>query len=375
MIKDNLLQRYFEEKEKNAIKYKSDIEEIIYLEMRNKSENMKTILPVVLGLKVTDRCNFRCPYCFVLEKNSKDMSLEMIKKIIEGFDGQKPYRIYLTGGEPFMNHQIEEIIQYIKSLNIALSIHTNASLLNEKNMEYIKRYFTYRDFLQISIDTAESKKFNSIRKNGNLDEIINNCISLSNNQIRFMVNMVITNKNVNDMKNVYILAEKIKAEQISFSPLMDMGNDDNIYLPNDEELLNSFNDVLEYYFSSNKKVIIKQDPLPVPWGNEKINKYICHSLLICPAGKTEVEIDMYGNVYVCPFLYKKEFCMGNINENSLVDIWNNEKFLLFSQKKWCNNKVCQSCNAFEVCNGGCIAYAINNSKDCDKRCDKQRLRK
>ncbi|XCP83852.1 radical SAM protein [Roseburia hominis] len=371
MERTKLLEKYFLYRTNLLKSEPINLEELIYLEMRDKAKMMKTSLPIAIGLKITDKCNFKCEHCFVEKKVLKDMSMKVVKDILDGFGNSLPYRIYLTGGEPFLNPNIMDIIKVIKEKHIFMSIHTNGSLLTEEIVKQLKQFFTSKDYLQISVDAADDKLFEEIRRGGNLFEIICNCQKLKSAGIRFILNTVVSNKNVDGLREVYKLAEHIGAEQINFSPLMDLEFVKNIFLPSDGDLLNAFLDVLEYHFNSGCPVKIKQDPLPVPWGNNELNPFLCKSPLICAAGKTEAEIDMYGNMYLCPFLYESEFCMGNVLEQGLKKVWQNEKFVTFSRKKWSENILCKSCNSYDTCNSGCIAYAIRKNMDCDGRCTKQ----
>lgn len=368
MRKQELIKKYYDLKNENPKNVAISLEDMIYSDLRKKSKYMKTILPIAVGLRVTDKCNFRCSHCFVQDHSFKEMKIELIEKILKEFGKQKPYRIYLTGGEPFLNSQISEIISYLKREKIQLSIHTNGSLINEKILKVLSENFTDRDYIQISIDASDERLFSEIRKGGELKKVIENCRKLAEINVKFKVNMVITNRNVGNMRDVYELAKEVSAKEIIYSPIMEMENDHSTYLPSDEELLEAFVEVLDYHFQSGELVEIKQDPLAVPWGNPEVNKYMKSSFLMCPAGKTEIEIDMDGNVYTCPFLYGENFCMGNIKQQPLEQIWNNKKFSVFSEKVWSSNQECIRCEQFSVCNGGCIAYAIRNNMDCDGRC-------
>ena len=65
--------------------------------------------PVSLIQFVTERCNARCPHCFVdLKTQENELSLEQIEKISKT-TGSALRNIALTGGEPFIRDDLFEI--------------------------------------------------------------------------------------------------------------------------------------------------------------------------------------------------------------------------------------------------------------------------
>lgn len=78
-------------------------------------------------LLITDRCNFRCPYCRGMKETQKgDISLEDSKKIMDIWakDGLKNIRF--SGGEPTIHPNLKEMIKYAKFKQIErIAISTN----------------------------------------------------------------------------------------------------------------------------------------------------------------------------------------------------------------------------------------------------------
>src|SRR4051795_3967927 len=95
-----------------------------------------------LRISVTDRCNFRCVYCMPKEVFGREyrfldrkelLSFEEIERVARLFTGLGVEKIRLTGGEPLVRKNVEELIArltQIEGLDIALT--TNGSLLPAK---------------------------------------------------------------------------------------------------------------------------------------------------------------------------------------------------------------------------------------------------
>ena len=93
-----------------------------------------------LRVSVTDRCNFRCPYCMPRELFGPDhaflprselLSFEELERLIRVFVSLGVSKVRLTGGEPLLRRDLELLVAKVAALpgvdDIALT--TNGSLL------------------------------------------------------------------------------------------------------------------------------------------------------------------------------------------------------------------------------------------------------
>ena len=100
-----------------------------------------------LRISVTDRCNFRCSYCMpkeVFDRNypflpqQQLLSFEEITRLARIFVDLGVQKIRLTGGEPLLRKNIEQLIEMLASLPghggkpLDLTLTTNGSLLAKK---------------------------------------------------------------------------------------------------------------------------------------------------------------------------------------------------------------------------------------------------
>ena len=100
-----------------------------------------------LRISVTDRCNFRCSYCMPKEVFDKDyaylphaslLSFEEIVRIARQFVKHGVQKIRLTGGEPLLRKNIENLIEQLATLRtpdgkpLDLTLTTNGALLARK---------------------------------------------------------------------------------------------------------------------------------------------------------------------------------------------------------------------------------------------------
>mgnify|MGYP003295805543 FL=1 len=71
-------------------------------------------------LELTNRCNLRCPVCFASagEQKPRDLSLEEIGRQYDLLmERGGPFNIQLSGGEPTMRNDLDEIIAKMEALD------------------------------------------------------------------------------------------------------------------------------------------------------------------------------------------------------------------------------------------------------------------
>jgi len=100
---------------------------------------------MLTNLVVTNRCNLRCPYCYM---NAGDTGyvyeppLDQLKIFMQQTRDEKPIgskSIQITGGEPTLREDLFEIIQMAKKMGYThIQVHTNGVKLAE-NIEYCQR--------------------------------------------------------------------------------------------------------------------------------------------------------------------------------------------------------------------------------------------
>jgi len=95
-----------------------------------------------LRISVTDRCNFRCTYCMPKEifgpdyeflPRSELLTFEEITRLARVFKEHGVEKIRLTGGEPLLRRDLEQLIEQLAGLGgLDLTLTTNGSLLARK---------------------------------------------------------------------------------------------------------------------------------------------------------------------------------------------------------------------------------------------------
>jgi len=122
-----------------------------------------------LRISITDRCNFRCVYCMPKEKFGKDhqflerkalLTFEEIHRVAKIFVAHGVTKIRLTGGEPLVRRNVENLITQLSSIpGLDLTLTTNGSLLAKK-AEALRSAGLQR--ITVSLDSLEDDVFKAM---------------------------------------------------------------------------------------------------------------------------------------------------------------------------------------------------------------------
>lgn len=106
-----------------------------------------------LDLHITDRCNLKCPYCYLHQptyRRRPDIDEETIKILPEVVQRLGVRRVNFFGGEPLLAFdKIRRIVETLKGCKVTFSISTNGTICDEEIAQFLKHN---RISVQRSID-------------------------------------------------------------------------------------------------------------------------------------------------------------------------------------------------------------------------------
>ena len=124
-----------------------------------------------LRISVTDRCNFRCPYCmpkevfgphFTFLDRAELLTFEEIARLARLFVQNGVQKVRLTGGEPLLRRDLERLVEQLSAVeglsDVALT--TNGSLLTRDKARALKAAGLSR--ITISLDSLDDGVFRAM---------------------------------------------------------------------------------------------------------------------------------------------------------------------------------------------------------------------
>jgi GTP 3',8-cyclase len=186
-----------------------------------------------LRISVTDRCTLRCTYCMPAEVFGPDyaflpkeeiLSFEELERLSRLFVGLGVRKLRITGGEPLLRAQLEQLVFKLSSLegveDIALT--TNGLLLPRK-AQALKDAGLGR--VTVSLDALEDELFGRMNGRGvAVSKVLNGIEAAASVGLPVKVNMVvqrgINDGQLEDMARYF----KGKGHILRFIEFMDVGN-------------------------------------------------------------------------------------------------------------------------------------------------------
>ncbi|MDR0692819.1 MAG: anaerobic sulfatase-maturation protein [Prevotellaceae bacterium] len=325
--------------------------------------------PLYVMLKpIGAACNLRCKYCYYLEKTDlypDEKKFIMSDRILEKFTTQylnaqtMPQTLFTWhGGEALMR----PISFYQKALNLQRGfayrrqidncIQTNGTLLTEEWC----RFFKENNFLVgISIDGPQHchDKYRKTRDNRpSFSAVMKGIALLKKHEVEFNVMAVVNDYNVAYPLEFYKFFKEIDCRYIQFSPIVETIHGklapwnvpagkwgDFLITIFDEWVKKDVGTFFIQYF----------DATLANWAGEPPGT--CILAKIC--GHAGV-MEFNGDVYSCDHFVYPEYKLGNINNNTLIEMMYSPEQQKFGVNKFDSLPTqCRNCKYLFACNGEC----------------------
>lgn len=277
--------------------------------------------PTDVSIITTYRCQMRCKMCDIWE-NPTDSKREIQAKELEILP--KFRFVNITGGEPFVRRDLQDIVEvmYRKSDRIVISTsgwHTDRIIKMAERFPNIG--------IRVSIEGLSQKNDDLRGREGTFDRALRVLLTLKEMGIKDIgYGCTVSNKNSEDMLWLYKLSRELGMEfaTAAFHNSYYFHKDDN-EITNKDEVIGNFHKLIEELLKDNS---------PKSWYRAFFNLGLINyirgkpRMLPCEAGTANFFIEPYGDVFPCNGLeerYWKE-SMGNIRGvSSFEELWFSEQ--------------------------------------------------
>lgn len=320
--------------------------------------------PSRLHWDFTHRCNLRCKYChkksipLILYESAnsalkEEVSIRLIRNVVKELADMNT-KLDITGGEPFLNKNIYELIQLSVSHNLEFDVITKRCF-SEREVSRLKEIGLRK--ITVSIDSPVTEKADFlVGKDNFLSDMLNSLKYLNRAGIEVRVMSLICNYTIKEFDEFIKLLDDLGVKAV---------------------LLQEFNPA-NFSFSKkyNHEVLQYEDILSLSDYNRRLIKDLVHDL---PQRKVEVRdlikapgslaepnpcfikqgslfLRPDGKAMLCGQL--QEFVVGDIKEQSIAEIWNSEMLqtLMNPPRSLFKGTDCHDCHAFEECNNMSRCY-------------------
>ena len=179
-------------------------------------------LPFYYHVHLSMPCNQRCIMCVPNFQHARDTL--PLEDVVDFIDQVKPYAEHITliGGETFMYPWITEVLEMLGEHRIAVTISTNAFMLNERVIPALVGLHELH--LKCSIDAATRETYRRIRGRDHFDRVTANMVrfaELTREMPHVMVipHYVVMLENLHEVVPFVDFAKTLHPERVEFDPV------------------------------------------------------------------------------------------------------------------------------------------------------------
>src|SRR5205814_8302527 len=99
------------------------------------------------------RCNLACGYCNEYDQTSKPVALDVMKQRLDKLAELGTSVVTISGGEPMMHPELDQIIQHIRHRGMIAGLISNGYYFTPERIKRLNQ--AGLEYLQISIDNIE----------------------------------------------------------------------------------------------------------------------------------------------------------------------------------------------------------------------------
>ena len=320
----------------------------------------KKRIPLDASIDLTYRCNNKCVHCYCnlpehdVTAKSNELTTEEIKELFDGLASLGTLWLLITGGEPLLREDFEEIYMHAKKKGFLITFFSNGTLIDDKTVELLSKYPPF--VVEISLYGATKETYEKVtRVKGSYDRCMEGIRKIVSAGIRLKLKSMALTINQHEIDAMDRMAREMGCE-FRFDPMLNKRIDDN-----------AFSDPVKYRISPEDVVLLdKAYPKRMEEWKQFCEKFVGEpvkddKLYTCGAGLGMMHINPYGIAKGCMMMTKEGF---SVKQHDLKWIWDAGIFSEINRKKDFPLP-CDDCHLANLCDQ-CAAWSILESGDIKK---------
>ena len=330
-------------------------------------------IPLSGTFELTPVCNMDCKMCYVKMSRSAQEAIAPLKgaaqwlTLAEAAKDAGMLYLLLTGGEPFLHPQFQEILEGLHKMGFLITVNSNGTMIDESVVAWLKNCPPVR--INISLYGASNETYARLCGNPvGFTQTVNAVRLLQEAGISVKLNCSLTPHNAKDLPKMVDIAKQndliLQVATYMFPPVRKDGTltgKNERFSPVDAAYYMAYAD---YLTLGKDRFLAQEGQLPEllePEGN-------CEGDGVrCRAGKCSFWITWQGKMMPCGMFPEKS--APNVFEIPFLNAWQAVK------ESVCNIHLpaqCAACNVKDICRA-CAAMVVTESGCFDKvpqyRCD------
>jgi len=328
-------------------------------------------LPHVVAWNLTARCNLECPHCYISagswRSGGEDLSTEECRRITDEVLAVNPSPMFvLSGGEPLVRDDLEEIAAYASEQGATVVVGTNGTLLTRDRIASLKDAGVRG--VAISVDSLRPEYHDRFRRGaGALQQTLSAVERLREGRLDFVIQTTLTRANREEIPEIVGWAAEQGAVCFNLYFLVGTGRGEGMasedrltgLSPDENEAVLAELADLQREFRGRLMIRSKCQPQLMRHVHERDpDSPLLNYRTRCPCGVQYCRITPEGKVTPCPYLPE---VVGDLREESFEQVWRGSELFRRLRGESPGGK-CGRCAYRELC-GGCRARAHAETGD------------
>ena len=271
-------------------------------------------------IELTSKCNERCVHCYIPHKfKLYNITDELYYSTLEQLSKMNVLSVTLSGGEPMMHPHFKEFLKAAKKYDFYVNILSNLTLLDDETIQIMKDGNV--SSVQVSLYSMIPEHHDAITKlPGSFEKTKASILKLVENDLPLHVSCPTMKGNKDDYGEVLKWCHEHKIRAQTDYIMMAQYNHETENLANRLSVVEAgkvISDILNEDFDYLESILAPD--FVQRCNNNQFNP----ERRLCGVGISSCCMIANGNVYPCAGW--QEMVLGNLNENSLQDIWDNSE--------------------------------------------------
>lgn len=179
--------------------------------------------PLQGTFELTPRCTMDCTMCYIrmtpqeLQKLGHERSAAQWLRLAEQARAAGTLYVLLTGGEPLLHPEFRELYIQLSKMGFILSVNSNATLIDDKFMEWFSKYPPSR--INVTLYGASDETYSRLcRYPGGYSRVSEALQMMQNAGINIKLNATISTLNVCDYKKIvdYSIEHRLPLDLVTY---------------------------------------------------------------------------------------------------------------------------------------------------------------
>ena len=330
-------------------------------------------IPLAVIWELTARCNNDCRHCYInlpggdRRAQQRELSVDEIKTIADEAAALGSLWCLLTGGEPLLRPDFDEIYRYLKSKGFLVSVFTNGCLIDDSHIQLF-RAFPPRD-IEITVYGASAATYERIsQKPGSFAAFQRGLARLQAGGVKFRLKAMALRSNFAEMPAIAAFCREHTKDFFRFDPQLHLRFDGNTVrnaLIQAERL--SPRQIVELEVQDPQRMVALEKSCRETVFDRSANPQDC--LIQCGAGNKSFTIGYDGVFRLCSSLCHPD-CVYSLRQGTLSDAWHNfvPRVRAMTSQHSCFLENCRRCSLLNLCLW-CPAHAYLETGKLDRPVD------